>query len=206
MIVPDTAGTAWRERRAHFPRGDWRKFKILMIGHLHSTSNRSGLPVFFDEVLPELVKRWGVDGFEVHFVGKNDAMPERFDKWRKHPSLVFRGPVYPADDEFYSSDVVLVTVPAETGPRTRILNAFTYGCAVVAHTSNALGIPELRHEENILLGENGAALARELVRLAEDPLLGRKLGENGRATYERYYSAPNAGEEYLDLIRRTVAV
>ena len=202
--VPDPVGASWRQRRQAAPRGT--KCRILMIGHLHSTSNRAGLPIFFEEVLPELERSWGTENFEIHIVGRNEAMPKRFDKWRTHPGLVFRGPVYPADDEFLRTDILLVTVPAKTGSRVRIINGFSYGCCVVAHSANALGIPELVHEENVLLGATGKEIAAEVVRAAQDRNLRERLGEAGRKTYDQFYCEQIGGRQYLQLISKTVAV
>ena len=201
--VPDPLGPSWRQRRDAVRRGP--KCKILMIGHLHSTSNKSGLPIFFEETLPELERSWGVENFEVHIVGRNDAMPKRFDKWRIHPALVFRGPVYPADDEFLSSDILLVTVPAKTGSCVRIINGFTYGCCIVAHSANALGIPELVHEQNVLLGKSGKELASEIVRAAQDAELRERLGEAGRKTYDQFYAEEIGARQYLSLIEQAVS-
>jgi glycosyltransferase involved in cell wall biosynthesis len=200
--VADPLGAAWENARASKPANG--KCRILMIGHLHSTSNKSGLPIFFNEVLPCLEKIWNADEFEIHIVGRNDAMPRRFDSWRDHPSLKFRGPVSPAEDEFLRADILLVTVPAETGSRVRIINGFSYGCCIVAHTANALGIPELKHNENALLADTGAGLAREIVRAAQDPELRKRLGRNGRMTYEQSYTERAGGEQYLQYIERAV--
>lgn len=201
--VPDPVGRDWEGRRTETPQGG--KVRILMIGHLHSTSNRSGLPLFFTEVMPELEK-WGREKFEIQIVGRNEGMPRRFDSWRDHPSLNFRGPVYPPHQEFLSADILLVTVPAKTGSRVRILNGFTYGCCVVAHTANALGIPELKHNENALLAETGEGLAEQIIRAAQDPELRRRLGKNGRSTYEHFYTEREAGEQYLRYIDRAIAL
>jgi glycosyltransferase involved in cell wall biosynthesis len=202
--VGDPIGQRWEEVRSSMPPN--AKFRILMIGHLHSTSNRSGLPIFFEEVLPSLVKIWGADKFEVHIVGRNDAMPKRFDSWRGHPSLKFRGPVFPADEEFLRSDILLVTVPAETGSRVRIINGFSYGCCVVAHAANALGIPELKHDENTLLAETGEGLAHQIVRAAQDVELRKQLSRNGRRTYEQFYTERAGGEQYMRYIERAIAL
>ncbi len=201
--VPDPVGPEWKQLRDALPPNE--KCKILMIGHLHSTSNKSGLPIFFEEILPHLESKWGNENFEVHIVGRNEGMPARFNAWRKHPALRFRGPVYPADQEFLSSDILLVPIPAKTGSRVRILNGFTYGSAIVAHSANALGIPELRHGENVLLGDTGREIAEQVIRLAPDKTMRRKLGENGRATYERHYTEEEGGRQYLRLIDEALA-
>lgn len=202
--VPDPVGSRWRELRASVPRP--RKTKILMIGHLHSTSNRSSLPIFFHEILPRLEKEWGHENFEIHFVGDNSMMPRRFDRWREHPSLIFRGPVHPADQEFLTSDVLLVPVPAKTGSRVRIINGFSFGCCIVAHSANALGIPELRHEQNALLGNTGKAIADQVIRAASDPGLQGRLGENGRRVFEQNYSEDVGGEQYVKLLESAVSL
>jgi glycosyltransferase involved in cell wall biosynthesis len=201
--VPDPVGAGWQELRT--ASSDKTKLKILMIGHLHSTSNRSGLPIFFEEVLPELERICDKERFEIHIIGRNDQMPGRFNNWRQHPLLHFRGPIYPIDGEFLSSDILLVPIPAKTGSRVRILNGFSYGCAVVAHSANALGIPELRHGENVLLGETGAELAKQVRVLAENPALRLTLGANARAVYERHYTEQEGGRQYLALIERAIA-
>jgi glycosyltransferase involved in cell wall biosynthesis len=202
--VTDPVGNRWEEMRSTMPANP--KCRILMIGHLHSTSNRSGLPIFFHELLPSLERIWHPDRFEIHIVGRNESMPKRFDSWRDHPSLKFRGPVFPAHDEFLRSDILLVTVPARTGSRVRILNGFSYGCCVVAHTANALGIPELKHDENALLADTGDGLARQIVRAAEDSQLRRRLGRNARTTYEQFYTERAGGEQYMRYIERALTL
>ncbi len=201
--TPDPAGSRWRELKEVAPRN--AKFKILMIGHLNSTSNRAGLPVFFHEVLPALEEQLGTDEFEIHIVGRNDGMPKRFDRWRDHPALVFRGPVFPSDDEFITSDLLLVTIPAKTGSRVRIINGFSFGCCVVAHSADGINMPELRDDENLLMADTGKGIAGQVIRAARDPELRRRLGENGRKVYEQYYSESVGGAQYLRLAEKAVA-
>jgi glycosyltransferase involved in cell wall biosynthesis len=201
--VPDPVGAQWEHLRSAAAQNT--KCKILVIGHLHSTSNKAGLPLLFCEVLPALEKLWGQERFEIHIVGRNEAMPSRFDSFRAHPCLKFRGPLFPADGEFLSSDILLVPIPVKTGSRVRIINGFTYGCCIVAHTANALGIQELKHDHNVLMGETGIDLAQQIIRAAGDPQLRRRLGENGRRTYERFYTEEAGGEQYLQFIQRAIS-
>ena len=74
----------------------------------------------------------------------------------------------------------------------RILSAFSFGCPVVAHVSNALGIPELADGENALLGRTGAELAAAAVRLVESPELRERIGAGGRSAFERWFAPPVA--------------
>lgn len=183
-----------------------RKIRILTIGHLGSTSNRSGLPLLFEEILPSLEELVGRDGFEVHIVGKNEGLPVRWNGYRSHPSLVWRGPVYPADEEFELCDVLLVPIPAPTGSRVRIINGFSFGCAIVAHSANHLAMPELEHGKNILLGSTGKELARHVVALAQNEALKREIGRNGRRTFEDFYAVDLAIRQYDSAVRQAVAM
>ena len=186
--------------------GKEKKIRVLCIGHLGSTSNRSGLPLLFEEILPSLVEMVGNDGFEIHIIGKNESLPMRWEKYRSHRSLVWRGAVYPADNEFLLCDVLLVPIPAPTGSRVRIINGFSYGCAIVAHSANRLAMPELRHGNNILLGRTGTELAASIVEVARNPDLKNKLSKNGRSTYEIFYSVEPAMRQYDAAVRQAIAM
>ena len=74
-----------------------------MIGHLHSTSNRSGLPIFFEEILPELLYLFGENNFEINIVGNNEFLPQKYLPFKKEKYLNWKGPIYPPEDEFINS-------------------------------------------------------------------------------------------------------
>ena len=93
-------------------------------------------------------------------------------------------------------------IPAKTGPRTRIIDGFSYGCCVVAHDANALGLLELRHDLNILLGGSGREVALQVIRAGRDRELRLRLGASGRDLFERYYSEEVAVTTFLSLLRQ----
>ena len=193
--IVDAAGPEWHERRvaSGVPR-------ILMIGHLRGISTISGLQVLVDAVLPRLTQELGEDGFEVHVVGDYEP-PESLRAVLDHPAVQLRGHVEPPDDEFLRADVVLVTTPIRTGPRVRILTAFSFGCCVVAHSANRLGIPALAHGENVLLGESDRLAALTLEALA-DPALRDRLGAAGRRLYEARFTPEKAGARIVAELER----
>ncbi len=127
-------------------------------------------------------------------VGNNHLMPKEFDFLRKHPLLDFVGPKYPAETEFLSADVIFVPVPAETGSRVRIIQAFSLGCPVVGHDANQLGIAEILDGGNILLSGTSSGLVDKLFALYSDPELAKRLGASGRKTYEAAYTPKYASE------------
>jgi glycosyltransferase involved in cell wall biosynthesis len=187
--VEDPVGPEWRERREAAPPNE--KPRVLMIGHLRGVATISALHVFVDDVLPKLDAALGSDGYEVHVAGAYDP-PAALRDALDHPAVFLRGHVEPPDDEFLRADCLLVPTPVPTGPRVRILTAFSYGCCVVAHEANALGIPELVDGQNVLLtGTEG--LADATVRALRDPELRARLGAAGRAVYEERFTPEKAG-------------
>ncbi len=165
--------------------------RILLIGHLRGIATISGLRVLVDDVLPRLDAELGSGGYEARVVGAY-APPEALRGALRHPAIRLTGAVEPPDEEFLGADVVLVPTPIETGPRVRILTAFSYGCCVVAHRANALGIPELADGENALLAETDS-LAAATLRALRDPPLRERLGAAGRELYEARFTPERAG-------------
>lgn len=200
--IVDAAGPEWRERRAAAGRGSVPR--ILMIGHLRGISTISGLQVLVDDVLPRLTAELGPDGFEVHVVGDYEP-PESLRAGLDQAAVRLRGHVEPPDDEFLRADVVLVTTPIRTGPRVRILTAFSFGCCVVAHSANRLGIPALAHGENVLLGESGR-LAQLTIEALRAPTLRDRLGTAGRRLYESRFTPERAGGRIAEELERVAGL
>lgn len=174
------------------------KPKILLLGHLKGIATLSGIRLFIDEIMPFLEKNMKEEEFRVHIVGGFfENLPKEMKKALDKPYIIIRGHVNPIDSEFLSSDLLLVPTPIELGIRVRIITAFSFGTPVVAHIANSKGIPELKHEENSLLSDSGIGLAKETVRLIKDRLLQKLLSENGRKTYEKYFSLNSAGRNIV---------
>jgi glycosyltransferase involved in cell wall biosynthesis len=199
--ILDLGGPEWERRKAAAARPP--RPRILMIGHLRGIATISGLSVFVDSVLPALSARLGADGFEVRIVGGYDP-PERLLPRLQHPAVTLCGHVEPPDDEFLSADVVLVPTPIKTGPRSRIITAMSFGCCVVAHAANTLGIPELVHGENALLAEDGPGLVDAVTTALADPDFRARLGRNGRRTYETTFSPDKAGARIVSALEAVV--
>ena len=179
--VADTAGPEWEARRQSSPIRD--KPRILLFGSLVSTASFTGFRLLARETLPILERELGIDGFEIHIVGRG-TLPPDIEKGLRRPSVQLRGYVKNPADELVSADVVLAPSPFPVGVRVRIVHAFSFGCCVVAHRLSAAGIPELVNGENCLLARNGCELAAAVLRAWRDPVLRMRLGRNARRTYE----------------------
>ncbi|XAL98222.1 glycosyltransferase [Phycisphaeraceae bacterium D3-23] len=198
--VPEPA----KIRALPFVRDASRPFTALLIGHLRSTSNRTQLPLLVDEVLPAMGRHFAGIDWRMRIVGRYDSIEARYLKpLRDHPNVELAGPVFPPDDDFLNCDALFVPVPARTGSRVRIIQGFAFGCPVVAHEANTLGIAELAHGGNLLLGSTGDDLAAQLRRLHDDPALGDRLGQAGRAVYEACYQPDYAAALLEHLLAET---
>ena len=187
----DTVGSNWRKLRDSCSATNTAK--ILLIGHLAGIASISGIRSFITKVLPILEQKLGLNRFEVHVVGdysKNKILAEQL---RSHPTVKLRGYVEVVNREFLSADILLVPTPINLGTRTRIIEGFSYGCCVVAHEANALGIPQMVHEENALLAGDGAGLADAVIRALTDRSLRERLQSNARQTFEEKFSIESAG-------------
>ena len=196
--IVDAAGSDWLRRRAAAQPN--AKPRILLIGHLRGVSTISGLHVLVGDVLPRLDQTLGRDAYEVHVVGAHDP-PSSLRRPLEHPAVHLRGHIEPPDDEFLRADVLLVPTPVETGPRVRILTGFSFGCCVVAHHANSLGIPALAHGVNALLASAGD-LAGATVTALRDAALRQRLGAEGRLVYESLFAPEQAGRRIIAELER----
>ena len=187
----DPVGSNWRELRDSFSGRE--KFRILLIGHFAGIASISGLRSFITKILPRLEKELGADAFEVHAVGDYSKNPNLAAQLRAHSSVKLRGYVENVDEEFLSADVLLVPTPINLGTRTRVIEGFSYGCCVVAHEANALGIPQMLHEKNALMARDGVGLADAVIRAFSDNKLRARLQSNARRTFEEHFSLDSAG-------------
>jgi len=190
--VHDPVGSQWRQMRDS-RAAKKTKPRILLVGDLKGTATMAGLKLLGREMLPILEEKIGADKFEIHIVGGGE-LNDKVSKLLERPNIKFLGRVIPPDEEFLSSDILLVPNPMDLGIRVRIITGFSFGCCVVTHRANISGIPEIIHEKNALVAGNGKDLAHQVVRAIEDKKLRESIAELGRKTFEDYFSESKAGE------------
>jgi glycosyltransferase involved in cell wall biosynthesis len=179
------------------------KFKIVLLGLLVGVATLSGIEIFVNEIYPKISKKIGVDNFEVHVVGGMfDTMPEELKSKLIKKNIVLRGQVTPADKEFLSADVLLVPTPIDLGIRVRIITAFSFGGLVIAHSANQKGIPELKHEYNGLIGNNGFEMAEQIIKVYNKEVNIEEIKANSRITYENFFTPMTFAQEIQEEIGR----
>lgn len=89
------------------------------------------------------------------------------------------------------------------GTRLKILDALAMGRPIVATTMALEGIP-LAPERDVLVADSPAEFVRQVSRIVDDPELGRRIAERGRAFVEEHFAWPVIGAA-LESAFRTVA-
>lgn len=195
--MPDIIGQNWRQRRDQYKKKD--KYKILMVGHLRGTATRLGVELFAKGILPVLEKTLPKDSFEVHIVGAfSEMLPLKIKNLLNNPSIKIRGYVDSIEEEFLSSDILLVPTLVKLGIRVRIITGFSFGCCIVAHEANALGIPEMRHGKNALLGKDGNTMAKVIITALNNDNLRHSLENASRDTFKNFFITSAAIQKVID--------
>lgn len=201
MPIEDDAGPQWQARRQQALRAG--PPAILLVGDAGATSTRAGLRFFARAVWPRLIRALGPTGFTVRVVGKG-AMPDDLAAWARHPSVRLLGYVESIADACASAEVFCIPTPIPLGVRTRAIVAFSFGCCVIAHGANALGLPELADGENALLAASGQEMAAAILRAIGDPALRERLGARARATYEANFHPAVAAARLVAEVERAI--
>jgi len=196
--VPDDAGPDWYAARRR--RGSDDRSRILLLGHLKGIATIDGLRVFA-RVLPWLDRALGPDGYVVDVVGGYDAPPELAGLF-EHPAVQRHGHAEDPGPSLQQTDVLVVPTSIPLGVRVRIISGLSFGTPIVAHSANALGIPELEDGVNALLGTSPKELADQILRITRDDALRGRLERNARATYERSFRPPVAAAAIAQVLHQ----
>lgn len=151
-----------------------------------------------DEVLPLVHQRYP----DVHFyiVGRNS---DREFLHRSNAHVTVTGMLESVLPYLCHADVALVPLKFESGTRFKILEAGACRVPLVSTTLGAEGIPVI-HEQDILIADDPVEFAAAILRILDEPEIGRRLAENCYQLVAAYYSVEalvNEAEailEYLD--------
>jgi len=107
-------------------------------------------------------------------------------------------------DAIRECDVLVCSSRDEALPVT-ILEAMSFGKAIV--TARVGGVGEVLTEAGdalIVRPEDPKALANAIRRLIDNPELARRLGDSGRATFEKRFTQDRFGRDFRDLVAEVI--
>jgi glycosyltransferase involved in cell wall biosynthesis len=157
---------------------------IMTLGTLHYPPNADGIRWFIQEVFPRVQSE--INQVTLSVIGKNP--PADFLQIAQQSQGKIEVTGYVEDLTPYLERACLMVVPVRVGSgmRVRILEAFARGIPVVTTTIGLEGI-DARPGQDVLVADEPEDFAREVIRLAKDPLLQERLANNGRALIEQVY-------------------
>ncbi|MFA6560291.1 MAG: glycosyltransferase family 4 protein [Verrucomicrobiia bacterium] len=166
----------------------------LFIGYLSSSPNEQGVHWFCRDILPAIVRE--VPGFRLLVVGKD---PPASVQQLAGPHVEIVGFVEHTKDILRRACIEVVPLIQGGGIRSKILEAFAAGKAVVSTTKGCEGLA-VEHERSILIADEPADFAAQVVRLLQDDTLRRRLGEAGRQLVEQSYDWKVMAKRFRDFL------
>ena len=190
---------AWRAHRREKERGD---VIIANVGRLSGTANTLGLEILGRDLLPRLCERLGSAAYRIRILGAGNLHRE-LERYFQRPEIELAGFVPDIDDAMMEAGVFLCINNASRYKvgHTRYLHAWSLGGCIVAHRDAALSMPEIRHNENALLGNDVPEIADLVAMAMADTPLRRRLGEAGYETFVNLFTAPTVARSIVDRIR-----
>ena len=101
-----------------------------------------------------------------------------------------------------SSCISLAPIFMGGGTRLKILEAMALRTAVVATSKGAEGL-DVGHGKHLLIADTPQEFAQAVVRLLSDPILYKKIADNGYQLIAEKYDWPSVTPHFLNLVERT---
>lgn len=175
-VVPNAVDTGYFRPEA----GDDDPMTIAFFGANHYYPNIDGLQFFLREIMPPLKRQH--PRAKLYILGYS---PEVLYSWASE-DVIITGMVDDLRPYLARARVIIAPLRIGGGTRFKILEAMSMGKAVVSTTIGAEGI-DVRHDENILIGDTAETFAEQVGRLLGDAALARRLGLAARRLVEDRY-------------------
>ena len=167
---------------------------LIYIGSMDWYPNEDAVAFFADEILPDIQSE--VPEVRFSIVGGNPSA--RVRKLAERDSVIVTGRVPEIKPYFAEATVFVVPLRIGSGTRLKILEALAMGKAVVSTSVGAEGL-DLKDGEEIFIADEPKPFAEAVTRLLTDPVIRRRIGENGRARVEKDYDWRSIGEKLYQL-------
>lgn len=168
--------------------------KIAFIGSFSHPPNQAALAYFLSQVFPLVQKQ--VPGVVFEVAGKG-VPPQLLAQ--ANGSIRFLGVVPDAFEFVRTSAVVVVPLLSGGGIKIKTLEAMACGCPIVTTSIGAEETGAL-HGQHLLIADNAAAFAGQVVTLLQDKMLSAALGNQARALVAAKFSWPAKWQSLNDLL------
>ena len=163
----------------HIPR---ESATLVVSGKMSYHANVTMSLHLVNQIMPRV---WSVrDDVRVIIVGKDP--PRSIRSLAQDPRITVTGTV--KDIRSYLQRATLATAPLTygTGVQNKVLEAMACATPVVA-TPQAVSALDVRPGEELMVARNSTEFAQAILELLNDPLRGRKIGQDGRSYVEKHH-------------------
>ena len=164
--------------------GEEKPDSLVFTGSMDWLPNEDAILFFAESILPHLLRE--APNVRLSVVGRKPSQRLR-NVAQQNPSILVTGEVPDIRPHVLESSVYVVPLRIGGGTRIKIFEAMAMGKAVVSTPIGAEGLP-VQHNENIVLAEEPADFARQVVRLLKDRTERDRIGRAARLLVEQNYS------------------
>ena len=177
-----------------------QKNTLFYLGALDWQPNIEGLLWFVKKVWPHIKADY--PDLEFHIAGRN--APSGFHKLVADDRIIFHGEIPSAKDFILENKIMIVPLFSGSGMRVKIIEAMSYGKAVVTTRVGAEGI-EVINGEHILISDNAVGTIASVKQLIENKSFLHKVEKSAyklvQESYMGHKLAKELTKQYLKLIK-----
>ena len=167
-------------------------FTIAHVGHMQGTVTMDSINNLVFNISPKLKKKYK-GKIKIFLIGKFfDSLPTNIIKEINRLGIFENiGHVQPINKILSKCHALLVCNEINLGIRIRILTAMAEGIPIITHSSNTLGIPELKSNYNCLIGNNSRQLLNACDIIFKKTHIRNIVSKNAYTTYKQLFSIQN---------------
>lgn len=167
---------------------------IVFTGSMDWFPNEDAVGYFVRDVLPRIQQQLDVTFW---VVGRTPSEAVR-RLGREHPNVRVTGTVDDVRPYIDRAGVYVVPLRIGGGTRIKIFEAMAMAKPVVSTTIGAEGLP-VSHGDNVILADEAARFASEVVRLLNTPAERRRIGDAARVLVVERYTWDVAARRFSDI-------
>jgi glycosyltransferase involved in cell wall biosynthesis len=155
---------------------------LTFTGKMDYRPNVDAMLWFASNVLP--LVRAKVPDIRLYIVGQKPH--RRLEPLRDQHEVFLTGWVPDVAPFLHATDVYVAPLRMGSGTRLKILEAMAAGCAIVATSLAAAGLPDAIRQ-TMVIADNESAMAEAVVSLLQDADYRRTLGKRAQAAVRQYF-------------------